>query len=347
MRVGLFDHVAHSGRSVASLFKERIAFYQAADAADFYCVHLAEHHCSPVNMTPIPGVMLGALAQATNRIHIGTLVYLLTLVSPLRMAEEICILDHLSDGRMETGVGRGISPYELAYHKIAHEDSRDIFIDAYRCLREALKHDVFSYEGKHFTYKDVPMPNRPLQQPFPPFWYGSSNKIGSTFAGENGMHFVANGPSVLAGSNIATFREALNKRGGAESPKAEFSGGTAVGALRYIVVAETDDKANAIAAPAVMHHLESLHWLWKKHGHTDFVDRLRVPDGVKYEDLVEDGVMIAGSPSTVIDKIGKQASHLDINYLVGYMIFGNMTFDNALASLQMFQSDVMPKIKSL
>ncbi|MGE3644570.1 MAG: LLM class flavin-dependent oxidoreductase [Beijerinckiaceae bacterium] len=347
MQVGLFDHVAHSGRSVSSLFKERLAFYQAADKADFYCVHLAEHHCSPVNMTPIPGVFLGALANATRRIHLGTLVYLLTLVSPLRMAEEICILDQLSDGRMETGVGRGISPYELAYHKIAHEDSRDIFLDAYACLRQALTHEVFSYEGRHFSYKDVPMPNRPLQQPFPPFWYGSSNKIGSTFAGEQGMHFTANGPSSQVRTNIATFREALAKRGGPECPKPEFSGGTAVGALRYIVVAETDDKANAIAEPAVMHHLGSLHWLWKKHGHTEFADRLRIPDGVTYKDLVDDGVMIAGSPSTVLDKIGAQARDLDFNYLLGYMIFGDMPVEAALASQAIFQAEVMPHVKAM
>jgi len=347
MQVGLFDHVAHSGRPVANLFDERIAFFQAADEAGFYCVHLAEHHASPVNMVPVPGVFLGALAHATKRIHLGTLVYLLTLVSPLRMAEEVCILDHLSKGRLEVGVGRGISPYELAYHKIAHEDAREIFTDAYFCLEQALTHDTFSYDGRHFSYKDVPMPLRPLQQPHPPFWYGSSNTTGSTFAGEQGMHFTANGPSSLAKTNIAAFREALAKRGGPLQPKAEFSGGTAVGALRYVVVAETDEAARRIAEPAVTHHMSRLHWLWQKHGHKDYVDRLRVPGHVTYDDLVEDGVMIAGSPATVLDKVAGQSRDLDFNYLLGYMMFGDMQLPQALSSLQMFASEVMPKLRTL
>ena len=73
--------------------------------------------------------------------RLGPLCYLLPLYSPLRLAEEICILDHLSNGRLEIGVGRGVSPYELAYHKIAHADSRDIFIDAFNCLIAALTNE--------------------------------------------------------------------------------------------------------------------------------------------------------------------------------------------------------------
>ena len=79
-----------------------------------------------------PGVYLGAVARATKRMRLGPLVYLLPLYSPLRLIEEICMLDHLSHGRMEVGVGRGVSPFELKYHKIEHEESRD---DLHRCVQ--------------------------------------------------------------------------------------------------------------------------------------------------------------------------------------------------------------------
>jgi alkanesulfonate monooxygenase SsuD/methylene tetrahydromethanopterin reductase-like flavin-dependent oxidoreductase (luciferase family) len=347
MKVGLFDHIADNSRSTANLFKERLAFYKAADEAGLYCVHLAEHHCSPVNMAPVPGLILAALARETKQIHIGTLVWLLTLTSPLRMTEEICMLDHLSDGRLEIGVGRGISPYELNYHKVSFEESRAMFIDAYHCVREALRNETFSYKGKYFEYSDVPMPLRPLQQPHPAFWYGSSNETGSTFAGAEGMHFTANGPSSLAKTNIQIFREALARRGGAAQPKAEFKGGCAVGQLRYIVVAETDAEAEKIARPAVAHHLHSLHWLWQKHGHKEFSDRLRIPGQVTYEDLVDGGVMIAGSPATVFEKVAAQARDLDTNYLLGYMMFGDMPLDTALRSLKVFADEVMPRMAAL
>src|SRR4051794_25607969 len=141
MQIGLFDHIEASGRDLATTFDERLQFLQAADEAGFYCAHFAEHHCSPLNMVPVPGVFMGAVARLTKRIRFGPLVYLLPLYSPLRLAEEICMLDHLSRGRLEVGIGRGVSPFELGFHKIDHDQSRDIFIDAYGCLKAALAHE--------------------------------------------------------------------------------------------------------------------------------------------------------------------------------------------------------------
>ncbi len=123
----------------------------------------------------------------------GPLVYLLPLYSPLRLIEEICMLDHLSYGRLDVGVGRGVSPYELKFHKVEHDQSRDIFIDAFNCLSAGLTTDSLTYKGEHYVYENVPIALRPLQQPHPPFWYASSNEIGSTWAGEHGLHFVTLG----------------------------------------------------------------------------------------------------------------------------------------------------------
>ena len=117
MKIGLFDHVEQGERPLAQLFEERLKFAEAAAAAGVYCLHIAEHHATPLNMVPVPGVYLSALARATKRMRLGPLVYLLPLYSPLRLVEEICMLDHLSHGRLEVGVGRGVSPYELGFHK--------------------------------------------------------------------------------------------------------------------------------------------------------------------------------------------------------------------------------------
>src|SRR3974377_323412 len=122
--------------------------------------------------------------------RLGPLVYLRPLYSPLRLIEEICMLDHLSHGRLDVGVGRGVSPYELKYHKVEHDRSRDIFIDAFKCVSPGLTTDTLSYESEHFAYKNVPIELRPLQQPHPPFWYGSSNEIGSPLAGGPGRAFA-------------------------------------------------------------------------------------------------------------------------------------------------------------
>jgi alkanesulfonate monooxygenase SsuD/methylene tetrahydromethanopterin reductase-like flavin-dependent oxidoreductase (luciferase family) len=347
MKVGLFDHVEQSDRALATVFDERLTFVAAADEAGIYCLHLAEHHATPLNMVPVPGVYLGAVARATKRIRLGPLVYLLPLYSPLRLIEEICMLDHLSYGRLEVGVGRGISSFELKYHKVEHDQSRDIFIDAFKCVSAGLTSDPFSYSGEHYSYANVPMPLRPLQQPHPAFWYGSSNTIGSTFAGERGLHFTTLGPMDRAKENIDAFKQALAKRGGAAAPKAEFPGGAAVGVLRHIFVADTDAQARRFAKPAMEVHLANLNYLRRLHGSTEFTSRLNIPRGANFEECLADGTAIAGTPDTVCAEIERQAAALGINYLLSYLFVGTMTLADALRSLRLFSTEVMPRIARL
>ncbi len=348
MKIGLFDHVEHSpNRALATQFDERLEFAVEAEAADFHCLHVAEHHSSPLNMVPAPGVYLSAVARVTSRIRLGPLVYLLTLYSPLRLAEEICMLDHLSNGRLEVGVGRGVSPFELNFHKIDHEESREIFFDAYDCIKTALTNDEFSHDGKYFSYSGVPMPLRPLQDPHPAFWYGSSNPIGATWAGEQGMQFTTNGPTEKARKNIDAFRAALAKRGGAAQPKTDFAGGAAIGLLRHIVVGETDEEARRIAKPALEHHAGSLNWLRKRHGSTEFTNRLNIHRSETFEGWQEMNMVIAGSPETVAAEITRQTQETGINYLLTYLFFGTMTLSDALTSLHLFRDEVMPKLANI
>ena len=347
MKFGLFDHVEHADRPLATLFDERLTFVRAADEAGIYCLHVAEHHATPLNMVPVPGVYLAAVARATRRIRLGPLVYLLPLYSPLRLIEEIAILDHLSHGRLEVGVGRGVSPFELKYHKIEHDQSREIFIDAFDCISAGLTTDSLSYSGPHFAYENVPIALRPLQQPHPAFWYGSSNTIGSTWAGERGLHFVTLGPMATAKANIDAFREALAKRGGPAQPKAEFPGGAAIGVQRHIFVADTDAAAARFAKPAMEVHLANLNWLRVKHGVTGLTSRLNVPRGANYQECVADGTVIAGNPETVRAEIERQAAELGINYLLTYLFLGTMALADALRSLQLFSTEVMPKLARL
>jgi alkanesulfonate monooxygenase SsuD/methylene tetrahydromethanopterin reductase-like flavin-dependent oxidoreductase (luciferase family) len=261
MKIGLFDHVEDGERPVTQLFDERIEFAAAADKAGFYCLHVAEHHATPLNMVPVPGVYLGALARETKHIRLGPLVYLLTLYSPLRLIEEIGMLDHLSHGRLDIGVGRGVSPFELKFHKVEHDESRDIFIDAYKCISAGLATDTLTYNGKYFAYENVPIALRPLQQPHPPFWYASSSAVGATWVGEQGLHFVTLGPTAAAKACIDAYRAALKKRGATAQPKPEFAGGAVIGIQRHIFVADTDAEAHRFAKPAMEAHLANLNWL--------------------------------------------------------------------------------------
>ncbi len=347
MKIGLFDHIEHGERPMAQLFDERLAFIQECDKAGFYCLHLAEHHQTPLNMVPVPGVFLGAVARLTKRIRMGPLVYLLPLYSPLRMIDEICMLDHLSHGRAEIGVGRGVSPFELKYHKIEHDQSREIFIDAFDCISKGLGTDMLSYAGKHYNYENVPIALTPLQKPHPPFWYGSSGAEGSTWAGERGLHFVTLGPNQFAKENIDTFRAAFAKRGKAAQPKPEFSGGIAIGVQRHIFVDETDEKAKVWAKPAMENHLSNINWIRAKHGVTGTAARMKNVRGQNFEECVAEGTVIAGSPKTVLAELERQHAQIGFNYLLAYLFLGTMAMSDAMRSLKLFTAEVMSTIERM
>jgi alkanesulfonate monooxygenase SsuD/methylene tetrahydromethanopterin reductase-like flavin-dependent oxidoreductase (luciferase family) len=348
MKIGLFDHIEHGDRPTAQLFDERLAFIQAADQAGFYCLHLAEHHQTPLNMVPVPGVFMGAVARLTKRIKMGPLVYLLPLYSPLRMIDEICMLDHLSHGRAEIGVGRGVSPFELKYHKIEHDQSREIFIDAFKCISAGMGVETLTYHGPHYQFENVPIALQPLQQPHPPFWYGSSGDEGSTWAGEQGLHFVTLGPNPAAKANIDTFKAAFAKRGGkAAQPKPEFSGGIALGVQRHIFVDETDEKARAWGKPAMDSHLANINWLRNKHGVTATAARMKNTRGANFEECAAEGTVIAGSPKTVLAEIEKQRKEIGFNYLLTYLFLGSMSAADAMRSLKLFTAEVMPAVEKM
>jgi alkanesulfonate monooxygenase SsuD/methylene tetrahydromethanopterin reductase-like flavin-dependent oxidoreductase (luciferase family) len=347
MKFGLFDHVEYGDRPLTALFDERLRFAEAAEAAGIYCLHVAEHHATPLNMVPVPGVYLGAVARATKRMRLGPLVYLLPLYSPLRLIEEICMLDHLSHGRLDVGVGRGVSPYELKFHKVEHDQSRDIFIDAFKCVSAGLVTDSLTFKGEHYIYENVPIALRPLQQPHPPFWYASSNEIGSTWGGEHGLHFVTLGPTPLAKANIAAYKAALRKRGAPAQPKPEFPGGAVIGVQRHIFVADTDAQARRFGKPAMDRHLAHINWLRAKHGQTGLTSRLNVERGADFEACLADGTAIAGSPQTVRAELERQVSELGINYLLTYLFLGTMSLADALRSLELFTAEVMPHLAKL
>src|SRR6266851_1931621 len=131
---GVFDHIERRGNSLDGLFEGRLKLLEQYDAAGFYGYHLAEHHATPLGMAPSPGLFLAAAAQRTRRIRLGPLVYLLPLYNPFRLATEICMLDHLSNGRLDLGVGRGVSPFEVAYYGVSFMDSREMFEEALQAL---------------------------------------------------------------------------------------------------------------------------------------------------------------------------------------------------------------------
>jgi alkanesulfonate monooxygenase SsuD/methylene tetrahydromethanopterin reductase-like flavin-dependent oxidoreductase (luciferase family) len=159
------------------LFEEGLEQIQYAEEMGFDFVLIAEHHFSNYGMSPAPLMQALAIAQRTRRIRIATAVVVVPVWDPLRLAEEIAVLDNLTDGRFILGVGRGYQPHELSRFDVSLEDSRGRFLECLDVLRLAWERDTsFTYDGEHvkIRHETVVWP-KPRQRPHPPMWVAGTS----------------------------------------------------------------------------------------------------------------------------------------------------------------------------
>jgi luciferase family oxidoreductase group 1 len=341
MKFGIWDHIDRSALPLAEQLSLRLDFLKAADKAGYYSFHVAEHHATPLNMVPVPGVFLGAVARATKRIRLGPLTYLLPLYAPLRLIEEISILDHLSGGRLDLGIGRGVSPFEMNYHNVDQETSIAVFNEVLEIVLKGFGADRLSHKGQYFTYREVPMELRPLQSPHPPIWYPSSSAFGANLAGERGYNFVTLGSLDMTRRNVATFREALAAGGGADVTAEGFKEGVAIGVLRYAVIAETNQDAMAAARPAYAAWYDNLTKLRRENTKGSSIDA-HVPQDI--EAAVAAGAAVVGTPNRVAAELAAQIEQTGVNYMIMGFYMGTMAHEHALRSLHLFAEEVMPSL---
>ena len=168
-------------------YEEHLAAWEEMDRLGYDGVGFNEHHCSPYGLMNSPNLLAAAAAQRTKQLKLLIYGNLLPLHEPLRLAEELAMLDCLSNGRLISGFARGI-PREYQVHNVKLADSRARFEEAYDIVTRAWTEEVFSYEGKFWSYKDVSLWPRPVQRPHPPIWVpivGSKESI--EFAGRNNI----------------------------------------------------------------------------------------------------------------------------------------------------------------
>src|SRR5271166_1981875 len=334
MRFGIFDHLDDGGVPLGQLFEERLKLIEAYDRAGFYGYHLAEHHATPLGYAPSPGVFLSAVAQRTRQLRFGPMVYLLPLYHPLRLIDEICMLDQMSGGRFLFGVGRGISPVEVGFFGVEFERGMEQFTEALEVIRLGLTRDALSYDGAFYKFDAVPMVLEPVQRPHPPLWYGISRPETIACAAANDVNILtflreASAMRPLTDSYRGQW-EALGK------PPAELP---LMGLTRHIVIAESEGKARDIAARGYRPWRENMEILWKQRG-VPFPLAGILPE--EFDQLQRAGHGLAGTPAQVRDYIAAEASAAGVNYFVCDMAFGNIAFDEAMHSVELFARDVMP-----
>lgn len=331
MEFGIFDHCERSGRSASATYQERIALAKRAEQAGFYAYHLAEHHGTPLSLIPSPNIFLAALAQETKTLRLGALVNLLPLYDPYRLAQEICMLDHLSDGRLELGVGRGANPIELGFFGLNPAAAREHFESAFPALMQGLTEGHMMRSGPAGTV-DAPIDVRPFQQPYPPIWYPSAGGGAQLiWAAQQGFHTILNGPLAHCAEASKLFRENFQPGPHGSNPK--------IGLTRYVYVADTDAEALRIGEAALRYHRANLLKLTTDAGLT-LTSPVVPPDNLAQ--AVREGWAAAGSPATVREQIAEMAQQVDINYFVFAPMMADLPLEWGLRTMDIFRDEIIP-----
>jgi alkanesulfonate monooxygenase SsuD/methylene tetrahydromethanopterin reductase-like flavin-dependent oxidoreductase (luciferase family) len=333
LEFGIFDHVDRDDRPLDVFYEERLKLIEAYDHAGIYGYHCAEHHSTPLGMAPSPSVYLAAIGQRTKRLHFGPLVYTLALYHPLRLAEEICMLDQTSRGRLLVGVGKGISPIEVGYYGIDYKNADKMFAEALAIILQALTKGTVDFEGEFFRYKDVPFELEPFQKPHPQLWYGVVNPDSAERAAKAGMNFISNATAALVKGKVARYSVTHKPTPGGAAPK--------MGMNRYMVLADSDEKALEIGRRAYRRWWASFMRLWHKHG----IPPTNVSYPPEIDGQIADGRAIVGTPAKALELLRGQLAESGANYMVCRFAFGDLSLAESLHSLELFQRHVMPGLR--
>jgi alkanesulfonate monooxygenase SsuD/methylene tetrahydromethanopterin reductase-like flavin-dependent oxidoreductase (luciferase family) len=332
MKFGVFDHMDRAAVPLGEQYESRLKLVETYEQAGFHAYHLAEHHQTPLGMASSPSLFLAAVAQRTRRLRFGPLVYTLSLYHPLRLLDEICMLDEMSGGRLELGVGRGISPIEVGFFGVAAAESQAIYAEALAVILQGLAEGRVDHAGQHYTFRDVPVVLRPVQRPHPPLWYGTRTLAKAQWCARLGMPMMALVPSqaVRALTDAYKAEWASLGRSGDDLPP--------LGISRNMVLAPSSEEAMKIASRAFARFKDSLYYLWKRYG----IPIPPVFPAETFEGIHAVGHFYAGDPAGAREWVARHRDIGGINYMALETCFGDMTKDEALQSAELLATEVMP-----
>lgn len=368
MKFGIFDHLERRHDcDLTQQYEERLQLMAQADEQGIYGYHIAEHHHSPLCLAPNQSVFLAAAAQRTKTLKIGTLVYVLPLYQPIRILEETIMVDRLSNGRIQVGVGRGAGGGgEIALWGGKATDTDGMFRECLEILMKGYQEDFLSFEGEHYRYKNLWMELKPVQKPHPAFWYAGN----AQHAGELGMNFIGSGAISRTKQMVETYLAAWKEGQAKPSPITGHLPDPLYGTMRHMLIADTDEEAREIALRAYpeyrKHFAKPLPPGVKPTLPPGMAERLAAAQGAAKpageipvgpqaarlgpasaspEEAIESKSLLIGSPSTIRDFVVRYAKETGANYFVGSFSWGDLTHAESSKSLRLFAEEVMPAIE--
>jgi len=337
MKIGIFDHLDTRDIDLSQFYEDRLALVSIYDQLGFHAYHVAEHHFTPLGLSPSPSVYLSAIAQKTKRILFGPLVYTLPLYHPLRLSDEICMLDQMSKGRLQLGIGRGVSPFEVGYFGVDNDHAQSIYLESFEVLMQSLTQSTVSYMGEYFKYHNVPIVLKPFQKPHPPLWYGVGHPQGVDWCIANNVNAVVNGPLERVRQITDRFRQRWSETG------KDHLAMPFIGTSRHVVISESEREAEVMAKSAYEKWYSSFMHLFTMHNSKPQFNAFPA----SYEEARNEGLIIAGQPNTVCDFLKHEIHKSGVNYLLTRFAFGNLSLEHAIQSTHLFARHVMPSLQTL
>jgi alkanesulfonate monooxygenase SsuD/methylene tetrahydromethanopterin reductase-like flavin-dependent oxidoreductase (luciferase family) len=334
------------------LYEGHLALARRTDELGYDGFCLTEHHYG--SLDPSPNVMAAWVAAHTERTKIVLLGNCLPLHGhPVRLAEELAMVDVLSGGRLVSGFIRG-GAFEFPIYNIDPAKSRSLFEESWELIVRAWTADEpFSWHGEHYDYDVVSIVPRPLQQPHPPIVAAANTAESIEWAAQKRVPLITSfSPTEQIAETMAYYRKYAQEQCG-WTPGPEH-----IGLSRHTYVSTTDAKAQEEVEEHVLEVFGSglgfrveqdtgnrsrmtteRSWSYKSGPH------INRPRGLDWDQVMDGGYCIVGSPDTVIRRIKEQQKMVGNGLFMTYLPFGTMQPAKALKSLELFGKEVLPNLR--
>jgi len=327
MRFGIFSVVDHYpaelSRTTGQFYDELLEQAEAADQLGFESFWIAEHHFHEYGAIPRPAVWMAAAAQRTRKIRLGAAVVVLPFDNPLRVAEDYAMVDVISNGRLELGVGSGYLAHEFTGFGMRPEDKRERFDESLEILLRAWTGEKFSYDGRYHSIKDVAINVIPVQKPHPPVSIAVLRNEAAPHVGRKGFPLMlipyASTEQISELSSVVhNYREEF-----AGSGKDATTARTRFGLHTHC--AQSSQQARAEAKPAIDRYVRTRLYAKQR----------------PFDTLLDKSLVAIGDPNDVVE-IVKRYQQCGLTDFLAITNFGGMPHKQVLKSMELLATQVQP-----
>ena len=338
------------GETAAERYEQLWRELKLAEEVDFDYGFASVHHFS--HMRPPTTVFCTGAAVRTSRLRIGTIGYTAAFDDPLRIVEEVAVLDNITHGRLEVGLTAGVTQDEFRIFRGDWDNKYAHATELMSLLKKAFTSEKpFDFEGPFHKYEEVRMSVTPLQKPYPPMWFMTLTPEYMKVAAEEGLNigYILFRPRQVAAPRVKDYLRMWGEYGHEHVPNIIY--------LPFIYVDETDDVAVERASPQILHSMEAIYGgelggggialaeVFEKQGRLAEAELRRHMFDAEY--LIEQDIAIVGSPETVARKIKAAAEEGLFNVFSGEFNMGTMPEEDLMRSIRLFGTEVIPALRDL